>query len=42
MASGKVQGGGPQMNYGPEGVGPKALFHSRREQALIMDKTCMP
>jgi len=30
------------MNYGPEGQGIKALFHSRREQALIMDKSCMP
>ena len=29
----------PQMNRGPEGVGIKALFHSVRDIALILDKT---
>lgn len=29
----------PQMNRYPEGVGIKALFHSKRDIALIIDKT---
>lgn len=29
----------PQMNRGPEGVGMRALFHSVRDIALIIDKT---
>jgi len=37
---GSFGGSTPQMNRYPEGPGIKRLFHSRREQALIIDKTC--
>lgn len=36
---GNLGGSTPQMNRFPEGPGIKRLFHSRREQALIIDKT---
>ncbi len=39
MASGAIGGSTPQLNRGPEGPGYKALYHSIREIALIMDKT---
>lgn len=38
-ASGRINGSTPQLNRGAEGVGYKALFHSVREVALILDKT---
>lgn len=34
-----LSGSVPQMNHGAEGVGSKALFHSVRDIALIIDKT---
>lgn len=35
----QVRSSAPQMNRSPEGVGIKALFHSVRDIALILDKT---
>ncbi|MCE5226088.1 MAG: hypothetical protein LLG05_09565 [Porphyromonadaceae bacterium] len=39
MNTNRVRSSIPQINRGPEGAGIKALFHSVRDIALIIDKT---